>query len=119
MTETIHQSQIGLSQAYDVASPVASTDPGTSGEGTSESTGNDSGFAPCRSCSSCGGSAHPASGCEYSPTMLICGRCVRLAWRWILGHTELKKRVGPKRKNAVYVSFYHAASLNRPKDLGV
>lgn len=77
-------------------------------------------FAPCRTCASCGGSAHVASGCEYSPTMLICGRCIREAWRWIRGHTQLEKRVGAKGvKGAKRVSFYEAAALNRPKDLGV
>jgi hypothetical protein len=75
-------------------------------------------FDPCAKCSSCGGSAHPASGCQYTEDMIICGRCTRLAWNWIRGHTNLVKRVGPKGSKQK-VSFYEAAARNRPKDNGV
>jgi len=51
--------------------------------------------------------------------MLICGRCIREAWRWIKGHTNLDKRVGAKVKGAARVSFYEAAGRNRPIDNGI
>ena len=75
-------------------------------------------FEPCQKCSSCGASAHPASGCQYTENTLICGRCIREAWKWIKGHTNLVNRVGPKGSKEK-VSFYEAAGINRPKDLGV
>lgn len=75
-------------------------------------------YAPCTKCASCGGSAHPATGCQYSERVIICGRCIREAWHWIKGHTSMKKRVGPKGSKQK-VSFYEAAGRNRPIDNGV
>jgi hypothetical protein len=47
-------------------------------------------------CACCKGAAHPASGCQYSERVIICGRCTREAWRWIKGHTNSKgRRKGP------------------------
>jgi hypothetical protein len=61
-------------------------------------------------CASCGGAAHPASGCQYSETYIVCGRCTRSFWNWVKGHTNMMKRVGPKGvKPALKVSFYEAA----------
>jgi len=62
-------------------------------------------MAPCRKCAACGASAHPASGCEYNKQTIVCGRCVRDAWKWIAGHTKKKTRVGP-RGSKKYISFY-------------
>lgn len=36
-------------------------------------------------CRTCGGVAHPATGCVYSTTFVVCGPCTRDAWRWIMG----------------------------------
>jgi hypothetical protein len=60
-------------------------------------------------CASCKGVAHPATGCQYSETMIICGPCIRKAWVWIAGHTNTSKRVGPKGSKQ-RVSFYEAAT---------
>lgn len=69
-------------------------------------------------CASCGGVAHPATGCQYSETMIVCGPCVRRFWSWALGHTNKVYRVGPKGAK-VFASFYIAAAKNRPIDNGV
>jgi len=62
-------------------------------------------------CACCGGSAHPASGCQYSETTIVCGPCTRAFWSWVRVHTAQKKRVGDRdRKPAVFVSFYEAAA---------
>lgn len=61
-------------------------------------------YCPC-----CGGSSHPASGCAYSETYVICGRCIRETWRWVKGHTNVVKRVGKKGESKEFVSFYEAA----------
>lgn len=41
-------------------------------------------------CRMCGGPAHPASGCVYSPTFVVCGPCTREAWAWVVRHTNGK-----------------------------
>ena len=47
-------------------------------------------------CRMCDGVAHPASGCVYSPTFIVCGPCTRAAWRWIVTFTAQKgRRRGP------------------------
>lgn len=61
-------------------------------------------------CKSCGGAAHPSTGAQYTPTFLVCGRCVRAFWAWVRQHTNRVYRAGargdrPKR----FVSFYEAA----------
>lgn len=43
-------------------------------------------------CRTCGGVAHPATGCVYTPTFIVCGPCTREAWAWIVGHTSAKGR---------------------------
>lgn len=58
-------------------------------------------------CRTCGGVAHPASGCAYSPTFIVCGPCVREAWRWIKGFTNQKGR----RKGR---SFYECVNTISP-----
>lgn len=80
-------------------------------------------------CPSCGVASHPASGCAYSETYIVCGRCVREAWRWIKGHTNILKRVGTQKskedelmlsqweddggsvyvEKKIFASFYEAA----------
>lgn len=47
-------------------------------------------------CRTCGGVAHPATGCVYSPTFIVCGPCTREAWKWIRQFTSQKgRRKGP------------------------
>ena len=47
-------------------------------------------------CPTCGGVAHPASGCAYTETFVVCGPCVREAWAWIRQHMAGKgRRKGP------------------------
>lgn len=72
-------------------------------------------------CKSCGGVAHPATGAQYTETMLVCEQCVRTFWDWVKGHTNMVKGVGPKIRDPwrtplvafappkLYVSFYEAA----------
>lgn len=43
-------------------------------------------------CRTCDGVAHPASGCVYSPTFIVCGPCTRSAWKWIVEMTNSKGR---------------------------
>jgi len=43
-------------------------------------------------CRDCGGVAHPASGCQYTATWIVCGPCTRIAWAWIRNHTAAKGR---------------------------
>ena len=47
-------------------------------------------------CASCKGSAHPATGCQYTEKTIVCGRCVREFWKWLKGNTSRKFRIGPK-----------------------
>ena len=49
-------------------------------------------------CNFCGGVAHPASGCQYSPTMIACGPCVRSFWGWVFHHTTPKRIVAWRQK---------------------
>lgn len=47
-------------------------------------------------CRTCGGVAHPATGCVYSENFIVCGPCTREAWVWIRGFTNQKgRRRGP------------------------
>lgn len=43
-------------------------------------------------CPTCGGVSHPASGCAYTPTFIVCGPCTREAWAWIRSFTASKGR---------------------------
>jgi hypothetical protein len=50
-------------------------------------------------CRTCGGVAHPSSGCVYSSArsadvFIVCGPCTREAWRWIKGWTNQRGRGG-------------------------
>jgi hypothetical protein len=59
-------------------------------------------------CNFCGGPAHPATGCQYTETMISCWRCTLEAWRWIKGHTNrMARRSG--RGGVPALSFYEAA----------
>lgn len=55
-------------------------------------------YCPC-----CGSPSHPQSGCVYSETMVVCGRCTRSAWAWVAQHTKSYKRIG---KTKEFVPFY-------------
>jgi len=58
-------------------------------------------------CRTCGGVAHPATGCVYSPSFIVCGPCTRSAWAWIRQHTAGKgRRRGP--------SFYDHVNVIAP-----
>ena len=55
-------------------------------------------------CRTCGGVAHPATGCVYSATFIVCGPCTREAWAWIRQFTAGKgRRCGPSFYNHVNV----------------
>lgn len=44
----------------------------------------------------CGGPSHPATGCVYTPTFVVCYRCTVEAWEWIRRHVNGKgRRFGP------------------------
>lgn len=63
-------------------------------------------------CPMCGGVSHPASGCAYTPTFVVCGPCVRDFWAWLIPFVNGKGRrkglafydyarpVEPPKKNA-------------------
>lgn len=42
-------------------------------------------------CASCHGAAHPASGCQYSERVIVCGPCTRRFWAWVRVHTKPRK----------------------------
>lgn len=56
-------------------------------------------------CSSCGGSAHPASGSQISESIIICGPCVRRFHAWVREHQAKRYRVGPRGRGARYIAF--------------
>ena len=57
-------------------------------------------------CPMCGGVSHPASGCVYTPTFIVCGPCVREGWKWLLAHIN-----GKGGRSGVF--FYdHATSIH-------
>lgn len=60
-------------------------------------------------CPLCGGSSHPATGCAYSSTFVVCVRCTRAACSWIQSWTVSKG----KRKG---LSFYEYAGTARLKE---
>jgi len=33
-------------------------------------------------CFTCGGPAHPSTGCAYNESVLVCGPCTRRFWEW-------------------------------------
>jgi len=43
-------------------------------------------------CRDCGGVAHPASGCQYTPTYIVCGRCIRQVITYVVETTNSKGR---------------------------
>lgn len=43
-------------------------------------------------CPLCGGSSHPATGCAYTATFVVCWRCTIEACRWIERWTAGKGR---------------------------
>jgi hypothetical protein len=59
-------------------------------------------------CPTCGGVSHPATGCVYSPTFIVCYRCTREFWAWAQTYTYGKnRRKGP--------SFYAHVNVVSPK----
>ena len=34
-------------------------------------------------CTFCSGPAHPATGAQYTHSVIACGPCVRMFWRWV------------------------------------
>jgi len=59
-------------------------------------------------CPTCGGVSHPATGCAYTPTFVVCWRCTEEAWRWIRTFTAGKgRRRGP--------SFYEHVNVVSPR----
>ena len=47
-------------------------------------------------CRTCGGVAHPATGCVYSPTFIVCWRCTLEFAAWLENWTNGKgRRRGP------------------------
>jgi len=37
-------------------------------------------------CTACQGVFYPATGCQYSARVVVCGPCVRQFWAWFRGH---------------------------------
>ncbi len=60
-------------------------------------------------CRDCGGVAHPASGCQYTETWIVCGPCVRIAWAWLLRHIN-----GKGGRSGLYFYEHAAPSISRP-----
>ena len=54
--------------------------------------------------------AHPATGCEYTPTVLACHGCTVGFWVWFRRHNNGRPRKGSLRTE---LSFYEAAGLWR------
>lgn len=47
-------------------------------------------------CRTCGGPAHPATGCQYTETFIVCGPCTRAFWAWFRQFSAGKgRRRGP------------------------
>ena len=59
-------------------------------------------MTPEHPCAACGGAAHPASGCQYSERVLVCGPCTRRFWVWARQHMHARKG---------QPDFYAAAAL--------
>lgn len=59
-------------------------------------------------CPTCGGVSHPSNGCAYTPTFVVCERCVREFWEWLERHTNGKgRRRGP--------AFYDHVNVVSPR----
>lgn len=59
-------------------------------------------------CPTCGGVSHPATGCAYSPTFIVCHRCTREFAAWVQAYTNGKnRRRGP--------SFYAHVGVVSPR----
>lgn len=43
-------------------------------------------------CPMCDGVSHPATGCVYTPTFIVCGPCTREFAKWIQQFTKNKGR---------------------------
>jgi hypothetical protein len=61
-------------------------------------------------CASCEGVAHPATGCAWSPSTLVCAACARRFWAWVQRHTDARPRM---KKGKPSPDFYGAA-LHKP-----
>jgi hypothetical protein len=45
-------------------------------------------------CFFCGGAAHPAVGCQYTPRVIVCHRCTVTFWAWFRQHVAPWSRPG-------------------------
>lgn len=45
-------------------------------------------------CPLCEGVSHPATGCVYTPTFIVCWACTRAACTWVQNWTNSKGRRG-------------------------
>ncbi len=70
-------------------------------------------------CSFCDNpAAHPATGCQYSETMIACFYCVQETWAWVRNHTRGKsaraaKQARDKGHVVPAMSFYESAGHMR------
>lgn len=58
-------------------------------------------------CPTCGGSSHPATGCAYSQTFVVCWACTLDAARWVQRWTAQKGKRGKGHVGGI--NFYDAA----------
>jgi hypothetical protein len=57
-------------------------------------------------CRTCGGPFHPATGCAYTATFVVCGPCTRSFWAWFRVFNANKgRRQGPAFYDHVNVVF--------------
>ena len=60
-------------------------------------------------CRTCGGVAHPATGCAYTPTFIVCGPCTREFWAWARARFH-----GVGRGRGQRISFYNHVNRIAP-----
>lgn len=70
-------------------------------------------------CSFCGGAAHPATGCQYSPKIISCWRCTINFWKWLEQRTNARNAWVAKRlHNKCNIYFYKEARKWHPEMFG-
>jgi hypothetical protein len=62
-------------------------------------------------CFFCPGVAHPATGCQYSASVVACRDCVVKFWAWFREQQNKRGRPGrdKRRPHRVHADFYQAA----------
>lgn len=65
-------------------------------------------------CFFCPGPAHPATGHQYTPTVLACASCTRDFFAWVRDRTNAKG-ARPRRPGAPRADFYAAAVSLTPR----